>query len=107
MSKRIRKNASMPWRSCVTSLDSHRPAGAVLAAEGAEAVDAAAPVGVRETARRRLRLGHALWRVPTGLPRRVAAPGVAAAGGEEIRLSMPFHPSGARNTTSAWLRSTR
>ena len=31
----------------------------------------------------------------------------ALAGGEEMRLSMPFHPNGARNTTSGWLRLTR
>ena len=72
------------------------------AVERAEAVDAAPAAGA---APRRVRPGHVPWRVPAALPRRVVAE-AAAAGGEEMRLSMPFHPNGARNTTSGWPRLT-
>ena len=69
------------------------------AVAAAEAVDAAAP------AARRIAAGMSGRECRRRLPRRVV--GQAAAAGEEMRLSMPFHPNGARNTTSGWPRSTR
>ena len=49
--------------------------------------------------------GHVRWRVPV---RRRCKRAQAAAADEDagMQLSTPFHPNGARNTTSGWLRST-
>ena len=91
-SKRIRKNAPMPSRSCVKSSGWQQGGGRGGRGGGGR--------GRGADSARVCPVENASGPAPQGR-------GQAAAAGEEMRVSMRFRPNGARNTTSGWLRLTQ